>query len=867
MRRALALLALVSSAALAQPVPDPVREKAPEQAPEPITPPRLLAPVLADYPPGETGAARVVLQLDIDPQGLPQESKVLSPPQPAFDAAALTAAAKLRFAPARRGAAAIAVRIQYVFNFAPPPKASAPQVLPVNLTGQVRERGTRRQLEGVEVSAGERTALTGPDGRFQLRGLPEDRPVELVIAAPGYQRFTAQETIPRGQSLAVEYRLQPEYSNPYEATIEGERERREISRTTLSREETDRVPGAQGDAVKIVEDLPGVARTSPIGGGALVIRGSKPGDSLVYLDGEPIPLLFHFAALSSTFNPDLLEAIDYIPGNFSASYGDLTGGLVQVRTRKLRDELHGYANLNLLEASALVESAVPQLPGLSFALAGRRSYIDYILKVVIPSGGDIGLTVAPTYYDGQFRLDYKPPGSAHQFSFLALTSDDALGLLIHRPTAQDPNLSGSIDAETGFQQLRLKHEWRKESVSVTTVAMFEKLLLRFVVGPSSFLLNGHNLFLRSTAAWDVSDRLGFSAGIDAANRRVQVGAVFRQSFLFREGDFNTQGPRPDDAVITLRPEVYNRLSPGAWMEARYHLLPNLLVTPGLRADLYRYSPHESNTTGTVTPRLSARWDLSEQVALKAGLGRYSQGARNGDAAQPFGNPAVLPERAWQATLGTEVRPLPGVFVSVETFYKSLSDLIVRTSALETVDGVTRPRLLDNAGIGRVYGLEMLVRKELTERFSGWIAYTLSRSDRIDRPGLPRRLFDFDQTHNLTVIASYRFASHWQIGARERIISGNPDTPVIGSRYLANFDAYLPVYGPSNSRRLPVFHQLDVRIDRTWTFDTWILDAYLDVLNSYNHRSIEGSVYSYDFAQHDYFKGLPVIPTLGAKGSF
>lgn len=874
MRRALTLLLLVSPLALAQPVPDPVRENAKElaQPPEPITPPKLVEPVLAGYPPGETAAARVVLQFDIDPQGFPRDLKVLSPPQPAFDAAALAAAGKLRFEPARRGPLAIAVRIQYAFNFASPrPPAKTAENKPVNLNGQVRERGTRRQLEGIEVTAGDQSALTGKDGRFQLRGLPEEQPVDIVIAAPGYQRFTAQETIPRGQVFAVEYRLQPEYPNPYsgsyDATVEGERERREISRTTLSREETDRVPGAQGDAVKIIEDLPGVARTSPIGGGALVIRGSKPGDSLVYLDGEPIPLLFHFGALSSTFNPDLLESIDYIPGNFSASYGDLTGGLVEVRTRKLRNEPHGYANLNLLEASALVEGAVPQVPGLSVALAGRRSYLDYLLKAVVPSGGDVGLTVAPRYYDGQFRLDYQPPGSAHQLSFLALTSDDALGLLINRPAAQDPNLSGSIDAETGFQQLRLKHQWRKEGLSVTSVAMFEKLLLRFVVGPSSFLLNGHSLFLRSTAAWDLSDKLGISAGIDVANRRVQVGAVFRQSFLFREGDFNTQGPRPDDATITLRPEIYNRLSPGVWVEARYRIFPNFQVTPGLRADLYRYSPHESNTTGTVTPRLSARWDLSEQFALKAGLGRYSEGARNGDAAQPFGNPAILPERAWQATLGTGLRPLPGVFLSVETFYKSLSDLIVRTPALETVNGVARPRLLDNAGTGRVLGLEILLRKELTARFFGWIAYTFSRSDRIDRPGAPRRLFDFDQTHNLTAIASYRFASHWQLGVRERIISGNPDTPVIGSRYLASFDAYLPVYGPSNSLRLPVFHQLDVRLDRTWTFDGWLLDAYLDVLNSYNHRSVEGSVYSYDFAQHAYFQGLPVIPTLGVKGSF
>ena len=111
------------------------------------------------------------------------------------------------------------------------------------------------------------------------------------------------------------------------------------------------------------------------------------------------------------------------------------------------------------------------------------------------------------------------------------------------------------------------------------------------------------------------------------------------------------------------------------------------------------------------------------------------------------------------------------------------------------------------------------------------------------------------------------AHGWQVGGRYRIITGNPDTPVTGSRYLANFDAYLPIYGPINSLRLPTFHQLDVRIDRTWTFDAWMLDAYVDVLNAYNHRSIEGSVYSYDFSQHAYFEGLPVIPTLGVKGSF
>src|SRR5581483_533697 len=440
---------------------------------------------------------------------------VIGAPQPGFDEAALAAAARLRFEPGRRGDRPVPVRIQYAFNFLPPPPPPRPEDLPVDFEGTVRERGTRRKLSGIEIVAGGRTAFTDKDGAFQIRGVPHGE-VEVVIAAPGYQRLTARETIPPGGKLTVDYRLQPLHSSPFEATVEGERERTEISRTTVSNEETQRVAGAGGDSLKVIEDLPGVARTSPIGGGPLVIRGSNPGDSLVYLDGEPIPLLFHFFALSSTFNPDLLEAIDYIPGNFGSLYGDLTGGLVEVRTRKLREEPHGYANLNLLEASALIEGAIPEVPGLTVALAARRSYIDYIIRAAVSDSADFGLTVAPRYYDAQLRIDWRPPDSAHSFSLLGLTSDDVLGLVLKRPSQADPNLSGSIDAETGFQQIRLKHEWHAGSASVVTIGMFERTVLSFDVGINNLHLLGHDLYLRSTANWDTSDRLGFSAGNDIA---------------------------------------------------------------------------------------------------------------------------------------------------------------------------------------------------------------------------------------------------------------------------------------------------------------------------------------------------------------
>ena len=878
LRPALALFAsaavLMPSPARAQSVPAPQQEQKPAEPPPPapVSPPRLLENAQAEYPAArleERKPARVVLEIDVDEQGAVSSAQVVTKAQPGFDESALAAAKRLRFSPATQGDKPLAVRLQFAFNFAapplprpPPPKVEAA----VNLTGAVRERGSRRKLSGVEVSTadGGLTAVTDAEGRFELRGVPAGE-ATVVLSAPGYERLEVREAIAPGQRAEVLYRLQPTYQNPLEAVIEGERERKEISRTSLATEEIQRIPGAQGDALKVIEDLPGVARTSPIGGGLLVIRGSKPGDSLVFLDGEPIPLIYHFGALASVVNPDLLEGIDLLPGNFSALYGDMTGGLVQVRSRKLREEVHGYANVSLLDTSVLVDGPAPGVDGLSFGIAGRRSYFDLLLKAAL-SGSNVGLSVAPVYYDAQLRLDYKPKGSAHQLSLFALTSRDELGLLVKHPLDSDPNVSGAFDLITAFSQVRLRHQYRRGPWSVDTTAMFEWIDLKINIGPQFFTLGGPDLFLRSTAVHEFDDSLSIAFGADLANRHPRVTSRFAQGLYVREGQYNQNTPpRADDALLEVETH-YNRFSPAAWGEARFSPLPRLSLITGLRADLYKYSTNP-DPHFTLSPRLTARYELADWVTLKGGAGLYTEGARNGDAATPFGNPAILPERAWQTTVGVEARPIPGVFFSVETYYKWLDNVISPTDATTTVNGKSIPAVIDNAGIGHIYGVEVLLRKELSERFFGWLAYSFSRSVRLDRPGSQWRLFDFDQTHAITLIASYKLPRGWQLGARFRLISGNPETPVIGSRYLASDDVYLPIFGGTNSARLPVFHQLDARIDKVWTFDSWNLDLYLDVVNAYNNRSTEATAYSYDYTQQGAFKGLPILPSLGLKGSF
>jgi hypothetical protein len=179
---------------------------------------------------------------------------------------------------------------------------------------------------------------------------------------------------------------------------------------------------------------------------------------------------------------------------------------------------------------------------------------------------------------------------------------------------------------------------------------------------------------------------------------------------------------------------------------------------------------------------------------------------------------------------------------------------------------------NNAGSGYVVGMETLLKYKPDSRFFGWLAYTLSRSIRRDSPDSPEHLFDFDQTHNLIVLGSYRLGRGWEVGARFRIVSGSLYTPVLEppalpALYVADAGTYVPIQGKPNSKRLPLFHQLDFRIDKRWQFRVWRLSAYLDVQNVYNNAAVEGVVYNYNFSQRVYQTGLPILPSIGLRAEF
>jgi len=284
--------------------------------------------------------------------------------------------------------------------------------------------------------------------------------------------------------------------------------------------------------------------------------------------------------------------------------------------------------------------------------------------------------------------------------------------------------------------------------------------------------------------------------------------------------------------------------------------------PGIRFDYFSRTDESS-----LAPRLTARLAVGDHWTLKGGVGLYHQEPSFDETDSVFGNPDLHLESAVHYSAGVEWRPLEHLLIDATGFYKDLRDLVSRTDATVERGGETVPLNFDNGGEGRAYGLELLVRHELSNHFTGWLSYTLSRSERRDNGSSDYRLFDYDQTHILTLVGTYELPRNWSIGARFRLVSGKLVTPRVGAVYSADDGVYEPIYGDVNSERMPPFHQLDIRLDKKWIYDNWVLTAYLDVQNVYNHANPEGYSYNFDYSEKRVRQGLPIIPVIGIKGEF
>lgn len=777
-----------------------------QTGPAAVTPPTLREPVEATYPAAAL-AGRIegapVLLLDLDAEGNVTAAAVVEPAGHGLDEAAREAALRFRFAPARRGDQPIRSRIRYRYVFTlpaiPPAAAPAPGV---------------GAGEGPEVPESVAPARSG-EGAAKEAG-PPSTPDEVVVASAA-------------------------------------RRDREVQRHTLGRKEMSTVPGTNGDALRAVQTLPGVGRAAGLNS-LLIVRGTRPQSTAVFLEGIWVPTAYHFGGFSSVVPTESIETLDFYPGNFSARHGRAMGGVVDVKLRPIAPDgkTSGLVQVDLIDARALVQGTLPGMPEWGFLLAARRSHLDAWLPGVLPD--DVSFRTAPVYHDGQMFLERRWTGGAVRVGLMG--SDDRIALVSKNATGGDPGQGAGFASQYGFFRMFFAYEGRPvEHVKVSAVAAYGKNNESFRSGGASARDVLDSFTLRADVSYTVTPWLTVRGGPDLLY------------FPFRGEIRAPQPPRPGEAdpgPLSARPLLHLRAdgmlaAPAAYLEADLRPTERAKVLVGGRVD---HSLPIQDTT--FSPRLNARYDVvagPRRVTVRGGLGLFYEPPQPIEMIEVFGTKNLRSNRSRHTSLGVEHELSDRVDVSLEGFHKQLDQLVVRATLPDGSTGYS------NAGTGRVVGLEALLRYRPGGRFFGWLSYTLSRSTRTDAAGQPEHLLEYDQTHNLSVLASYDLGRGFQIGARFRHVTGTPYTPCVGADFDATAGAYACRSGAVHGARLPSFQQLDLRLDKTFTLGGGRLLAYLELLNAYNRSNAEAVGYNFNYTQSAYTYGLPILPNVGLRGEF
>jgi TonB family protein len=841
-------------------------------------PPALLEFAQAAYPAEAQQAgltASVKMRVTILADGAVGEVVVVDPVGHGFDEAAVEAVHRFKFSPAELDDVPAAVQIEYVYNFvleAPvdagsPEEAvdAGPPPADAKIVGTLIARGSRKRVPAAIVQCDEWAALataSDEDGKFTL-SVPAGL-CSLRVAATDFMLYQTKQQLEHGETKEVNYFLIPKVTG-YQTVVRGERDKQEVVRRTFTREELQKIPGTFGDPIRVIQNFPGVAR-APFGLGQLIVRGASPNQTLTYFDGVEIPLLFHIGGGPSVVNGEFLDRVDFFPGGFGARYGRAVGGVVDVASRKgAADTWHGAAKVDLLDSSIFFEA--PLADGISLAVAARRSYIDLLLPAVLSIANVKTIQVLPVYSDYQVRLDVggkkgEKLSDGSQFSLFAFGSDDQLKLV----TSGGVNGRDiSVDFHTLFHRIvgtwLLRH--KDTTFKLTPYVGYDLAKVDF--GIATLTADTWTGGVRADLGVELTPWLTVRSGADIYDK-VLIGSAQLPAL---EGVQYISFPGADPKTSTQSiAQTINTFDGAVYAEADF-TVGKLTVTPGLRASQAFLA---NQTRNAWDPRLWARYQLFEGTSLKGSLGLYTQPpAATSMLPPPFGTPYLTHERAFQSSLGVAQRITDFINVDITGFYNRRYENVV--SPGKTVvgdDGSVTQYRASNDGLGRAYGMEVLLRHEVSKYFFGWLAYTLSRSEE-RRAGTtnPYVLSTFDQTHILTAIASVRLPYGFELGARFRYVTGRPKTPLQHNAdvFQADTYSYSAQFGDARSARVPDFHQLDVRLDKDFVFKDWTLDVYVDVQNVYNQQNVETTFYDYRFRKEFSVAGVPILPVLGVKASF
>lgn len=714
------------------------------------------------------------------------------------------------------------------------------------IKGVVIDKSTRQPLEFVNVlvvglGIG---ASTDANGNFLITQVPPGI-YRLQASFLGYKTELTPEYRVNHVTPYVQIELEEENASLNEVIVTASPFQKvpesPVSLRVIGLQEIEKAPGANRDIAKVVQNYPGVA-FSPIGyRNDLIVRGGGPSENRFYLDGVEIPNINHFSTQGASGGPvglidaDLIRSVKFYSGAFPADKGNALSSVLDFSLRDGDMERNSLkATLGASEVSLSSNGHIGNKT--SYLVSVRQSYLQALFKI-------LGLPFLPAYTDASFKIKTRFD-SHNELTLLGLGGIDRMKL----------NLG--IEGEDAEYMLSYLPEINQETYTVGGVYRhYSQRHVQSIVLSQSYLNNRNvkyrdndesseeNLTLRlgsieqetklrmeNTSSWSVWK---VKAGFDLNYSRYKSNE-YRKVFAnaLREYDYHTD------------------LSLWRWgmFASVDYAAPDKSFTAsmGVRTDGNNYSDKMKELWRQLSPRLSVSYRLVEGLTLSGHVGLYYQlpsytalGFKGEEG--EYVNRHLDYISVSQESLGLSWTPNENMELSVEGFYKlyghmpfSLSDQIP-LSCKGNDYGTIGNEALSSEAKGRSYGVELMFKWLLTQKLNLSSSLTIFKSEFKDGEQGSYVPSAWDNRFILNMSGTYNFPKHWSLGAKVSCIGGSPYTPYdvekssLVEAWNVQGRAYYD-YSRYNQERLPVFGQLDVRVDKTFYLKKCMLGFYLDIQN-------------------------------------
>jgi len=697
----------------------------------------------------------------------------------------------------------------------------ASSALAARLTGAVVDRaGKPVEFATVAVPALKLGAATDAEGRFTLE-LPEGR-LTLEVSQLGYERARIEVSVTaETKPMRVTLNDQPVELAEVSVTASSFGKVGKSEGATLRRMQVMTTPGGAADIFQSLRALPGI--NAPNEGAAVYVRGGPPDETLIRLDGGEIGHPYHYerasGGLFSALDAYMLKSAFFSSGGFSAKYGGVLSGVLDIETQDPMNLKTVSLGANLVGGGLSTSWAL--IPDkLSFVSSLRASNTDLLFRLY---GSSTEFETAPNSQDGAARLLYRysPTG---RVSLTALAAGDRSRLVAHVLNFRGTYIE---KAENRLGALQLQDVIAKRLALKGQISgQYYQSDWRF--GPFGAGQSERNAQGNLDAVWSLPPRHELSLGVNARRRDVEITGAFPADST----DYQPGAPR---RYFDTRPTLDY---PGFYAEDKLRLWGPLYATAGGRFDYL-----STAKAWTADPRAALAWRVDDHQTVRLATGRYHQPAEARYLDPVFGNPRLQPLRADHVIAGYEWKSDYGN-VRVEAYRKDYRDLVTNAAS----------SFYANGGHGYARGVDLFTQG--TYRWlSGWVSYGFMDAKRKQLDD-PRQLPSaFGVKHSLTLISTYQLRSAWQLGARYGFSSGRPYTPVVGRQYDAARGIWRPVFGENHSASLPDYHRVDARVTRLFSLPKGIgfpassvCAGYAEIMNLLGTRNVLEYFYNADYSQ-------------------